>query len=364
MHALVAITLLTVAAPPAYLPAQTQSPTQPAHFGLPRDAHPATAPGAAPRPTAQSFIAPASTNQPLPPLQTSPHSATGDRQVQLTHCLVSLIEDIQAPALEAGALTAVEVAEGQHVTAGQLIARIDDRQPALQKIAAKLELDAAVAKAQDDIEVRYAQAALNVAGADLERALAIEVDHGRTIQQIVVTQGIASIYSAMGQHADATELLEEALTRARDIDNRKLIAQLLNSLGEAHHELRDAVRALNHHNQAYGHAEQIGDRIEIARAATGLGDAHELAGEPGRARHYWTEALRAYTKDAAYAAFREGDLGTLEAGKLADLVVIDRNIVEGDPDAIADAKVELTMVGGRIVYERTKGEDDKSRPAP
>jgi predicted amidohydrolase YtcJ len=76
------------------------------------------------------------------------------------------------------------------------------------------------------------------------------------------------------------------------------------------------------------------------------------------------EALRAYTSGAARAAFREGDLGTLEPGKLADLAIIDRDIVEGDPNQIADAAVELTMVGGRIVYERGKGETNESPRQP
>lgn len=71
------------------------------------------------------------------------------------------------------------------------------------------------------------------------------------------------------------------------------------------------------------------------------------------------EALRAYTSGGAFAAFRENDLGTLEAGKLADLVILDRDIVAGDSDALADAAVELTMVGGRIVYERGKGETNE-----
>src|SRR5438045_3598420 len=97
------------------------------------------------------------------------------RGVQLTHCLVSLLEDVQVPAREAGPLTSVNVVEGQHVTPGQLLAQIDDQQPKLDRMAAELERDAALAKAQDDIEVRYAEAAFAVAGAELERALAIQV---------------------------------------------------------------------------------------------------------------------------------------------------------------------------------------------
>lgn len=95
-------------------------------------------------------------------------------QAQIAQCLVSLIEDIQVPALEPGALTSVHVAEGEFVGQGQLLATIDDRQPKLDKMAAELERDAALAKASDDIEVRFSQAAFAVAGADLDRALAID----------------------------------------------------------------------------------------------------------------------------------------------------------------------------------------------
>jgi predicted amidohydrolase YtcJ len=64
------------------------------------------------------------------------------------------------------------------------------------------------------------------------------------------------------------------------------------------------------------------------------------------------EALRAYTSGAAYAGFAEKDLGTLEVGKLADLVIIDRNILEAENSDISQARVKLTMVGGKVVFER------------
>ena len=63
------------------------------------------------------------------------------------------------------------------------------------------------------------------------------------------------------------------------------------------------------------------------------------------------EALRAYTTDAAYASFDEGIKGSLERGKLADLVLIDRDITRVPPPTIRDAKILATIVGGRIVYE-------------
>jgi len=64
------------------------------------------------------------------------------------------------------------------------------------------------------------------------------------------------------------------------------------------------------------------------------------------------QALRAYTSGAAYAAFRERELGTLAPGMLADLVLIDRDITRVAPETIRDARVMLTMVGGRVVYDR------------
>jgi len=64
------------------------------------------------------------------------------------------------------------------------------------------------------------------------------------------------------------------------------------------------------------------------------------------------DALRAYTTDAAHAAFAESEVGTLQPGKLADLVVLDADLT--DParcDAIAETPIALTMLGGRVVYD-------------
>ncbi|RIK88181.1 MAG: amidohydrolase [Planctomycetota bacterium] len=63
------------------------------------------------------------------------------------------------------------------------------------------------------------------------------------------------------------------------------------------------------------------------------------------------EALRAYTAGAAYAGFQEKLFGSLEPGKLADLVIIDRDVIHGPPDDLRQARVLLTMVGGRIVFQ-------------
>jgi predicted amidohydrolase YtcJ len=65
------------------------------------------------------------------------------------------------------------------------------------------------------------------------------------------------------------------------------------------------------------------------------------------------EAIEAYTLTAAYAAFQEKDRGSLEVGKLADLVVLSRDLLaEKERERIAEAEVVLTVVGGKVVYEK------------
>jgi Predicted metal-dependent hydrolase with the TIM-barrel fold len=61
------------------------------------------------------------------------------------------------------------------------------------------------------------------------------------------------------------------------------------------------------------------------------------------------EALRAYTTGGAYASFDESRKGTLAAGKLADLVLIDRNLFDIPLEQIREAKVLATVVGGKVV---------------
>jgi predicted amidohydrolase YtcJ len=64
------------------------------------------------------------------------------------------------------------------------------------------------------------------------------------------------------------------------------------------------------------------------------------------------DALRAYTSGGAWASFDEKEKGTLEVGKLADFVMIDRDLTRVPPETIRDAHIMLTVVGGTIVFER------------
>ena len=64
------------------------------------------------------------------------------------------------------------------------------------------------------------------------------------------------------------------------------------------------------------------------------------------------EALRLYTTNAAYSGFEEKVKGSIEPGKLADLIVIDRDILTIPENQIKDIKVDMTVLDGKIVYQR------------
>jgi len=65
-----------------------------------------------------------------------------------------------------------------------------------------------------------------------------------------------------------------------------------------------------------------------------------------------TEALRSYTLDNAYAAFEEQLKGSITPGKLADITVLSKDITTIPLDEIPTAKVDYTIVGGKIAYSR------------
>jgi len=62
------------------------------------------------------------------------------------------------------------------------------------------------------------------------------------------------------------------------------------------------------------------------------------------------QVLPMMTIEAAYALFRDEEVGSLRAGKLADLIILSDNPLTVEPDAIKDLEVSMTMVGGRVAY--------------
>jgi predicted amidohydrolase YtcJ len=68
------------------------------------------------------------------------------------------------------------------------------------------------------------------------------------------------------------------------------------------------------------------------------------------------DAVRAYTRGSAFAAFSDKQVGTLEVGKLADLAVLSQDIFTAPPETIGKTRVVTTMVGGNIVYSAARSE--------
>jgi predicted amidohydrolase YtcJ len=64
------------------------------------------------------------------------------------------------------------------------------------------------------------------------------------------------------------------------------------------------------------------------------------------------QALRLYTSAAARYTFEEAKKGSLESGKLADLVVLSADYMTVPDDQIKDIKASITLVGGKVVFQR------------
>ena len=111
----------------------------------------------------------------------------------------------------------------------------------------------------------------------------------------------------------------------------------------------------------------LGMQQAVTRAVWRSADTESIAGNPfdgagqGGARRTDAvyvpaeritieEAVRAYTATSAYVAFLDDQVGTLEVGKLADLVVLSQDLFAAPPQQIAATRAVMTMVGGRVVY--------------
>jgi hypothetical protein len=78
---------------------------------------------------------------------------------------------------------------------------------------------------------------------------------------------------------------------------------------------------------------------------------HSLPGE----RVSVQQALELYTINAARIAFEEEDKGSLEVGKLGDMVVLEADPFEVDPGRIKEIPVEMTVIGGEVVFKGDSG---------
>jgi hypothetical protein len=73
------------------------------------------------------------------------------------------------------------------------------------------------------------------------------------------------------------------------------------------------------------------------------------------------QALQAYTRGAAYAAFAEQKIGSLEPGKWADFIIVDRDPTKVDPESLARTQVLETWVAGKKVWSRASSASPPER---
>ncbi|GIN91278.1 hypothetical protein J22TS1_23290 [Siminovitchia terrae] len=97
---------------------------------------------------------------------------------------------------------------------------------------------------------------------------------------------------------------------------------------------------------------ELNPMLEIYRAVTRLhNDGEPKGGWNPAEKITLAEALRYYTLGTAYGNFMEDVLGTIEVGKYADVVVMDRNLFATELEEMLEAKVKLTILNGQVIYE-------------
>jgi len=94
----------------------------------------------------------------------------------------------------------------------------------------------------------------------------------------------------------------------------------------------------------------IGPMVGLYAAVTRKGESGKVFG--GGEAVSIKEAITMYTRNGAFLTREEKIKGTLEAGKLADMIVLPEDILNVSPEKILNMKVDLTIVGGKVLYER------------
>jgi multidrug efflux pump subunit AcrA (membrane-fusion protein) len=104
----------------------------------------------------------------------------------LPACVVKHVDDVQLPAMEAGALVQLSVKEGSQVREGDVIGKIYDSEAQMQRKAAESDYAAAVQRWKNDVPVRYAEAAAEVAKKDWEMMLESNKLSAKAVPEIEV----------------------------------------------------------------------------------------------------------------------------------------------------------------------------------
>lgn len=115
-----------------------------------------------------------------------PAPVSADRAIRLSHCLVSLIDDVEVSAAKPGVLTILGVKEGDQIQQGAALATVDDLQAKHQMESARADHAAARAKADSELEIEYAVATHRTAEAEHRVAMTANASLANTVAAVEV----------------------------------------------------------------------------------------------------------------------------------------------------------------------------------
>ncbi len=147
------------------------------------------------------------------------------------HCTVALAEQADMPPQEAGVISEIPVKEGDMVAKDQLLLQLDDRKAQREKDVAQAKYEAAKAKAEDDINIRYAIAAEKVARAEYN----VNVEANKKVPQSVPQVRLSELFLKCNETAlaiekarlDRTVAEAEARTAKAEVEEAKVMVDLL-----------------------------------------------------------------------------------------------------------------------------------------
>lgn len=164
-------------------------------------------------------------------------AAPAPAPVRAESVLITLIDQAEVPAHESGALAELAVREGQIVTEGQLVARVEDTMATLAMRRAKVELDIARKEETNDVQLRYARGAATTAKAELARATNTLEKYrksvsGSEVDQLRLAVDKAEREAEQAEHDLAVARLTTQLKHSeydlavQNVDRRRIVAPI------------------------------------------------------------------------------------------------------------------------------------------
>lgn len=150
----------------------------------------------------------------------------GSSSLKIDSVLVSLIEQVEVPAREVGQLNKMLVKEGMSVQEGEVLARIEDSEAVLLLKQAKLESEMSKLKAENDVNIRFAHKAYEVAKSELQRAEDSIKKYPKSISKTELDRLKLTAEKAELEIEQATEEAKTSQLEARLKQNAEEIASL------------------------------------------------------------------------------------------------------------------------------------------